>query len=118
MFPSANPVVLSRVLVPLLGLAVWVFFYLNARCAFRLQRGGRKTVFQLLLVLGSGAIFVLQVNMMERLTSGDAYGNYFFGFVLIECGGALVVLFTTLLRERTRSMKQTSRTANTSEKGR
>jgi hypothetical protein len=54
-------------------------------------------------VLGSVGIFVLQVNLMERLTPGDAYGNYFFSFILIECGGALIVLFYTLLRERSKS---------------
>jgi hypothetical protein len=55
---------------------------------------------------------------MEHLTPGDAYGSYFFGFVLIECGGALVVLFTTLIRERARSVEQASGAASTAEMGR
>jgi hypothetical protein len=41
---------------------------------------------------------------MERLTPVDAYGNYFFGFILFEGGGAFVVLFSTLFRERAKSM--------------
>jgi hypothetical protein len=45
---------------------------------------------------------------MERLTPGDAYGGYFFLFVLFECGGALVVLFSTIFRERAKSMKAAS----------
>ena len=45
---------------------------------------------------------------MEHLTPEDAYGNYFFYFVLIECGGALVVLFSTLFRERACSIGRAS----------
>jgi len=51
----------------------------------------------------AAGIFILQVNLMERLTPDDAYGNYFFGFVLIECGGALVISFYTLIRERAKN---------------
>jgi hypothetical protein len=105
---AANTVVLSRVLIPLLGLVVWVLFYLNAWCAYRLPRGGKRVASQLSLVFGSIGIFVLQVNLMERLTPGDAYGDYFFWFVLFECGGALVVLFSTLFREKVKSMKAAS----------
>ena len=118
MLPSVNTVVLSRVLVPLLGLVVWAFFYLNARCAYRLPRGGKRAALQLSLVFGSVGIFVLQVNLMERLTAGDAYGGYFFGFVLIECSGALVVLFSTLFRERTKSMKAASGAKNAADQER
>jgi hypothetical protein len=39
----------------------------------------------------------------------DAYGSYFFYFVLIECGGALVVLFTTHFRERARAASNVHR---------
>jgi hypothetical protein len=108
MLSSANTVGLSRVLVPLLGLVVWALFYLNAWCVYRLPRGGKRAASQLSLVFGSVGIFVLQVNLMERLTPGDAYGDYFFWFVLFECGGALVVLFSTLFRERAKSMKAAS----------
>src|SRR5258707_7014851 len=96
MLSSANTVVLSQVLVVLLGLVVWALFYLNAWCAFRLPRSGKRAISQLFLVFGSVGIFVLQVNLMERLTPGDAYGDYFFWFVLFECGGAFVVLFSTV----------------------
>lgn len=102
MLVSANSVVLSRVLVPLLGTMVWACFYLNARCAYRLPRSLKRRALQLLLVIGSVGIFVLQVNLMERLAPSDAYGSYFFSFVLIEAGGSLIILFYTLFRERTR----------------
>lgn len=105
MLPSATTVALSRVLVPLLGLLVWFFYYQEARLAYRCPRGRKKAAFQLSLVFGSVGVVFLQINLMERLTPGDAYGSYFFGFILIECGGALVVLFSTLIRERARSMK-------------
>ena len=108
MHPAANTVVLSRVLVPLLGLVVWASYYLNARCAYRLPTGGRKVATQLALVLGSIVIGFLQVSLMEHLTPEDAYGSYFFYFVLIECGGALVVLFSTLFRERACSIRRAS----------
>jgi ascorbate-specific PTS system EIIC-type component UlaA len=108
MFSSANAVALSRVLIPLLGLVVWALFYLNARCAYALPKGGKRAALQLSLVFGSVVIFILQLNLMERLTPGDAYGDYFFWFVFFECGGALVVLLSTLFRERAKSMKAAS----------
>jgi len=37
---------------------------------------------------------------MERLTPGDFQGGYFFAFVMIESGGALLVLVRTAFRER------------------
>lgn len=51
-----------------------------------------------LLILAAIFIFVLQVNVMDRLAPEGAYGSYFFGFV--------VVLFTTLLRESAKSRKE------------
>lgn len=102
MLRSANTVVLSRVLVPILGSVVWACFFLNARYAYRLPRSMKRSTGQLLLVITSVGIFVLQVNLMERLTPNDAYGSYFFGFVLIEAGGSLVIGFYTLFRERAR----------------
>ena len=98
-------IALSRVLIPLLGLVVWGNIYLHARYAYRLQRSRNKFAIQLSLLLGAVALVVLQINLMERLTPEDAYGNYFFWFILIECGGGLVVLFTTLIRGRARSRK-------------
>jgi len=105
MTQSVNLVMLSRVLVPLLGLVVWSLVYLNARLAYRMPRGAKRAGYQLLSILAAIFIFVLQVNIMDRLSPGDAYGDYFFGFVVIEGGGGLVVLFTTLLRERAKSRK-------------
>ena len=46
------------------------------------------------------------MNLMEHLTPGDAYGGYFFNFVMIECGGALIVMFGTLFLERERSKRK------------
>jgi uncharacterized membrane protein YsdA (DUF1294 family) len=100
-----NNIILSRVLVPLLGLVVWVFYYLDARLAYRMPRGPKRAASQLSLVFGSVGVVILQVQLMDRLAPADAHGSYFFGFAVIECGGALVVLFTTLLRERARNMK-------------
>jgi hypothetical protein len=114
MLPSTDAVVLCRVLVPLLGLVVWAFCYLNARCAYRLPKGAKRAITQLALVLGSIVIFVLQVQLMEHLTSEDAYGSYFFYFVLIECGGALAVLFGTLLHERARNTQLESQAESAS----
>jgi len=106
MLSAGNTVVLSRVLVPLLDLVVWILFYLNALCAYRRAKGGQKIATQLGLVLGAVAIVVLQMNLMEHLTPGDAYGGYFFNFVMIECGGTLIVMFGTLFLERERSKRK------------
>jgi hypothetical protein len=59
--------------------------------------------------MGAAGILLLQVNLMERLTPDDAHGGYFFVFILVECGGGLVVLFHTLFRERARH-RETTRT--------
>jgi len=114
MLPSTDTIVLSRVLVPLLGLIVWGACYLNARCAYRLPRGAKRAIMQIALVFGSIVIFVLQLWLMEHLTSEDAYGSYFFYFILIECGGGLVVLFSTLFRERARMVQLASRVGSAS----
>jgi hypothetical protein len=98
-------VTISRLLVFLLGLLVWCCFYLDARLAYRLPRGSRRTFSQLLAVAGGASLVVIQIQIMEHLAPHDAQGNFFFGFVMIEFGGGLVVLFRTLLRERRRAMK-------------
>src|SRR5215469_5116026 len=95
--PSA---IVCRAIVVFLMLLVWFFFFLNARYAY--IAGGKKMALRFLLVLGSAAVFCLQLFAMERLNPADAYGSHFFLFVLTECGGALAVLFWTLLRERTK----------------
>lgn len=102
MLPSGNPVILSRVLVPLLCLVVWAFFYLHARCAYRLPKGGKRTTSMLALVFGAVGIFALQVSLMGIPAPGSD-GKGFFLFVLIEVGGGLVLGFYTLLRERSKS---------------
>jgi hypothetical protein len=80
---------------------VWVLYFLNARLAYR--PFSRRKLLQLLLVVGSVAIFCLQVFTMESLSPEDAYGNHFFLFIVAECGGAIVILFWTLLRERVKA---------------
>ena len=93
---------LSRLLVPILGLIVWTLIYFHARWAYELRRGAKKTAAQLLVVLSAAGIVCLQVQLMEHLAPIDAHGPYFDGFIFIECGGALVVLFSTLFRGRAR----------------
>jgi hypothetical protein len=104
--PPENTVALSRVIIPLLGLVVWGCFYKNAKCAYRLPRSRRKTASQLFFVFGAVAIFILQVNLMELLSPKDAHGIYFFNFIMIECGGALAVLFYTLIREKAKKQRE------------
>ena len=98
-------VALSRVLVPILGLIVWTLLYFDARWAYEKPRGAKKTAMQLLAVLGAFGIGLLQVQLMERLAPNDAPGPYFDGFIFIECGGGLVVLFSTLFRGRAKQKK-------------
>lgn len=105
MFLSVNMVILSRVVVPLLGLLVWICFYLDARLAYTRPRGWKRWASQLSLVAGAAAIFALQVNVMQHWAPADASGSYSSGFVGIECGGALVIGFWTLFHERAKSTK-------------
>jgi len=102
---TATSVLVSRLTVPALGLLVWFLCYLNARFAYQ-PRSARKLAAQLSCLAGSVCIFVAQVQLMERLTPNDAYGVYFFGFIMVECVGGLIVLFSTLIRERTRSRQR------------
>lgn len=114
MLPSAK-ILLCRVLVAVLGLVVWAFYYLNARCAYRLPRSWKKATAQFSLVIGSVAVFALQVHVLERWTPEDAYGSFFTAFVVVESGGALAVLFYTLFRERTRASKRVGPQGTTGE---
>jgi hypothetical protein len=107
-----SPVAVCRAFVTVLTLLLWGCLYLNARCAYRLESGPKRTVSQLSLILGAVLIFVLQINLMERLAPDDAFGRPFFWFVLIECGGALAITFFTLLKERTRSRNVAKSTAS------
>jgi hypothetical protein len=45
---------------------------------------------------------------MGRLSPNDAYGDFFDGLMVIDWGGALAVLFWTLVRERARRKKASS----------
>ena len=49
---------------------------------FRLPKGAKTVIPQLALVPGSIVIFLLQVKLMDHITAGDAYGGYFFYFVV------------------------------------
>jgi hypothetical protein len=111
---SAVAIGISRILVLLLGLAVWTLFYFDARLAYRMPRGARRYGCQLAAVLGAVAVVLLQIQVMLRLAPSDIHGDFFRGFVLIEGSGALVTLFATLFRERARSMKLT-RTSDSAE---
>lgn len=99
---TSSPFV-CRAIVLCLMLLVWFLFFLNARYAY--IPGGEKKAVRFSLVLGSAAVFFLQVFAMKRLNPEDAYGNHFFIFVLTECGGAITILFWTLLRERAKLLK-------------
>jgi hypothetical protein len=98
---TTNSVLLSRLLVPILGLLVWGIYYLNGRLAFKPQTA-KMIATRLSWTVGSVFIFMAQMNVMVRFAPSDAYGSYFAGFILIESGGALVVLFSTLLYGRVR----------------
>jgi hypothetical protein len=86
MLVSANTVLLSRVLVPLLGLLVWLYYLWGSRLAYK-PKSWKKSASQLFFIFAAAGIFALQVNLMDHWSPKDAYGNYFFGFVMIECGG-------------------------------
>ena len=103
--PSAT-VLLSRTIVAFLCAIIWMLLYLNARAAYRVPTDKWTNAIRILRIGAAVVIFILQVNVMERLSPGDAYGGAFFCFVLIEAGGGLVVLFTTLIRARSRSLKR------------
>jgi hypothetical protein len=79
-----------------MGAVYFRLIYLNARCAYRLPRSGKKMAYQLSLVFGSFAIFLLQVRLMPD----DAGHNNFLFLTMIEAGGGLVILFSTLIREK------------------
>jgi hypothetical protein len=112
---SSGSVLLSRALVLLLGLGVWALYYLDGQFAYRMPRGAKRTASQLTCVVGSAGIFALQVQLMEHLAPNDAHGSFFFGLIFIEAGGAIVVLFTTLLREKIRSKRTALETGNSAD---
>ena len=105
MFLSQSVDLLSRILVLFLGLLIWALYYLNARYTYRLHAGSTETATQLVLLLGSVCIFVLQVSLMCRLVPGGAHRASFKALVLVEVGGAFVVGLGTLLWERAKHVK-------------
>jgi hypothetical protein len=102
MFSAGNCVLLSRVAIPLLGLPLWSFCVLVPRSAYRFPE---KRLHRVLMALGVFGVFVLQVNLMNRLAPEDAHGIYFHRFIMIEGGGALFLSYFTRFRERARSRR-------------
>lgn len=98
MHPSDFSVLVSRSVVVILMALVWGLYFLNARLAYKSLP--RRRLFQLSTVVASVAIFCLQVFTMNSLSPEDTSGTRFFIFIVAECGGAMLVLFSTLVRER------------------
>ena len=101
MHHSAYTRAVSRSVVVLLMALVWGLYFLNARLAY--SRFSGRRMLQLLTVVGSAVVFCLQVFTLESLSPEDANGSHFFVFILADAGGALVVLFWTLIRERAKA---------------
>jgi hypothetical protein len=97
---SYNVLVSRSVVLLLMGL-VWGLYFLNARFAYRSFSGRR--LLQLFLLVSSAGIVFLQVFTMESLSPQDAYGSHFFLFIVAECGGAMLILFWTLMRARAKA---------------
>ena len=96
---------LSVVLAPFI-IGVWCLLYLDVVYAYRLPKSGRKSLLQLICVFAAVGIFVLQVQLMDRLAPGYAHDHfYFFFFVVIQCGGGIVLTFYTGLREKAKVRK-------------
>lgn len=108
MLSPKDAVALSRILVPVLGTLVWGAFYLRAKLAYARLSGWKKYASQIGLVLGAVGVFVLQVELMDRLAPTDARGIYFHAFIFIEVGGGLILGFYALYRESVRSAKRSS----------
>jgi hypothetical protein len=104
MISSGAAVTISRTLAALGCVIVWTLLYTNARAAYR-PPSTWKNLLQLMRLGLAITVFMLQVNLMEHLAPGDAYGKPFLCFVMIECGGGIVLLFTTLMRERAKSIE-------------
>lgn len=100
MAQSVHLVGLSRAVVAFLIAVVWYLLYLDAKFAYSLPKGKRKSATQLSLVLAAAAIFIFQVNLMNRFAPADAQGGRFFLFILIECGGGIGVILLTLIRQK------------------
>jgi hypothetical protein len=98
MHPSDFSVLVSRSVVVILMALVWGLYFLNARLAYK--SFPRRRLLQLGTVVATVAIFCIQVFTMNCLSPEDASGNHFFIFIVAECGGAMLVLFSTLVRER------------------
>jgi uncharacterized membrane protein len=62
----------------------------------------RMQVSQLALTACVFGLFISQVKVMGNFSPADAHGNHFLSFVMLECGGALAIMFVTMSRERER----------------
>ena len=105
---------LSVLIAPLV-IGVWCLLYLEAFYAYRIRPGLRKLIIQLSLLLAAFGVFIFQVNLIDRLQPIHNHGKYFFFFVLVQCGGGIIVTFYTLLRERARVRGVPSRDASHTE---
>lgn len=72
-------------------------------------------VIQLALMVSVVCTFAFQVTIMRSWAPGDSHGLYFHCFVFIEAGGALVLGFWTLFRERSRARSIAARNVVASE---
>jgi hypothetical protein len=92
-------------IVVVLGLVVWALYFVNGSIAYVAKRSWRGRTIQAICVLGSIAIFVAQVTLLDHFVPSWGAGNRFGAFILIEVGGALVLLFYALLGARKRAFK-------------
>jgi arginine exporter protein ArgO len=99
------------ILIATLVVGVWCMLYLGALNAYRLPQGIRTSLVQLSLLLAAVAIFVFEVSLIDRLAPLHSHRKYFFFFVLVQCGGGIILTFYTLLRERAKVRGSLSRAA-------
>jgi hypothetical protein len=107
MFWEKNMRLISRVVIPFLVLVEWFLVGLLPWVAYRFrEKTFARNVQVLLLNCGIAAVFILQVHLIDQfLPPEESHGTYFHCFVIIEAGGALVLGFYRLFRERARSRR-------------
>lgn len=84
---------------------IWALFWLDARLAYRPIGRNQRIVAQICLVGISIGVFAVQIKAMEYLNRGYLPPNIFDTLILADWGGALLVLFWTILSERARNRK-------------
>jgi hypothetical protein len=92
-------------IVVVLGLVVWVLYFVHGSIAYVVKGSVRGRVIQAICISGSIAIFVAQIALLDHFVPSWGDGMGLGGFILIEVGGALVLLFYGLLRARKRALK-------------